>query len=53
MQCLACSLEAEVKEQYQGIEIRVCIVGHRTGITTEPALKKIKPDETDWLEKAS
>lgn len=53
MNCLACNLEAEIKEQYKDIEIRVCIVGHRTGITNEPALKKIEPNENDWLEKAS
>lgn len=53
MCCLQCGLEAEVKEQFNGTDIQVCPIGHRTGITTEPALERIEPDENLWIEKAS
>lgn len=32
MTCLACGRPADIREQYNGIDIQVCEDGHRTGV---------------------
>lgn len=42
MSCLQCPAPATVTEKYNGVEIRTCEVGHRTGRATRAMIKASK-----------